>query len=113
MVAGRAWGERLYQDPAFVAALAQRWRDLRGAGLRESLLRRIDLHAKRLTVTGAVDRNFTRWPVLGVNVWPSPPASPLPTTYVGEVDALRSWLDRRIAWLDAHIHEIDQHGFTS
>ena len=47
-----------------------------------------------------------RWPVLGVRVWPNPPDAVRRTTYAAEVGALRTWLDRRIAWMDAHVHEL-------
>jgi hypothetical protein len=28
------------------------------------------------------------------------------TSYADEVAALRSWLTRRIAWMDTHVHEL-------
>jgi hypothetical protein len=103
MLARRDWAQRLYRDRRFVAALADRWRTLRADGLREALLRRVDRHAGRLTASGAAGRNFRRWPVLGRRVWPNPPAARSRTTYSSEVRALRSWLTRRVAWLDRHI----------
>jgi CotH kinase protein len=106
MLERRVWAQRLYRDPAFVRAATARWRELRAAGLRRHLLRSVSRHARRLTATGAAGRNFRRWPVLGVRVWPNPPAAVRRTTYAGEVRALRSWLTRRIAWMDAHVHEL-------
>jgi len=102
----KKWASRLYADPAFVPALTQRWRELRAAGLVEDLLVRVDRHAARLSATGAARRNFDRWPVLGVRVWPNPPESVDRTTYRSEVDALRTWLLARVAWMDAHVHEL-------
>ena len=86
--------------------MADRWRALRADRLRRALLGGVARHARRLSATGAAARNFARWPVLGVRVWPNPPEAVQRTTYASEVAALRSWLDRRIAWMDGHVHEL-------
>ncbi|HYI19169.1 MAG TPA: CotH kinase family protein [Solirubrobacteraceae bacterium] len=103
MLAKRSWGGRFYEDPALVAAMRARWRELREGGLKGWLLRTVDQTAGRLRRTGAAGRNFRRWPVLGVRVWPNPPAAVRRTTYGAEVRALRSWLVRRVAWLDRNV----------
>ena len=106
MLEDRAWASRLYRDPAFVAAVVARWEGLRADGLRRDLLRSVAGHARRLTATGAAARNFARWPVLGVRVWPNPPAAVHRTTYASEVAALRRWLGARIEWMDDHVREL-------
>jgi len=106
MLAERGWAERLYADPAFVAAVAARWRELRDAGLREALLADVAKNASRLIATGAAGRNFRRWPVLGEVIWPNPSDAASRTTYASEVHTLTAWLDARISWLDAHVHEL-------
>jgi len=106
MLEKRVWAHELYRDPAFVRAATARWRELRTAGLRRDLLRSVGRHARRLTATGAAGRNFRRWPVLGVRVWPNPPEAVRRTSYASEVAALRRWLERRLAWMDAHVHEL-------
>ena len=106
MLEDRAWAGRLYRDPRFVDAVAARWRALRADGLRRALLSDLARNARRLEATGAAARNFRRWPVLGVRVWPNPPEAVRRTTYASEVAALRSWLERRIAWMDGHVGEL-------
>ena len=106
MLEDRVWAHQLYSDPGFVRDATARWRELRRAGLRRELLSSAARHARRLTATGAAGRNFRRWPVLGVRVWPNPPAAVGRTSYGSEVRALRSWLKRRIAWMDGHVHEL-------
>jgi hypothetical protein len=49
---------------------------------------------------GAVGRNFRRWPVLDRRIWPNPVAR---GSYRAEVRFLRSWLERRIRWIDRNI----------
>ena len=48
----------------------------------------------------AIDLNFTKWPILGIYVWPNP--SPIPADYTGEITNLKNWVTNRIAWLDAN-----------
>jgi hypothetical protein len=106
MLEDRQWASRLLSDPAFVDAVVARWEGLRARGLRDDLLGSVGAHAARLEATGAAARNFARWPVLGVRVWPNPPDAVTRTTYASEVAALRSWLEQRIAWLDGHVREL-------
>ena len=95
MLARRDWAERLYRDRGFRRALARRWRELRAAGLRRDVLAAVA--RSRSELRGAAGRNFRRWPVLDRRIWPNPVAR---GSYRAEVRALRSWLVRRIAWLD-------------
>jgi hypothetical protein len=95
MLSRRDWAERLYSDRAFMRRMAARWRSLRGAGLRRDVFATVDGAGAQLR--GAVVPNFRRWPVLDRRIWPNPRAR---GSYRAEVGFLRSWLDRRIRWLD-------------
>lgn len=98
MLAQRRWAERLYGDPAFVAAFERRWRELRRTGVVGRVIRGIDVDAR--TLRGPQQRNFQRWPVLRTVVWPNPAAR---GSHAAEVAHLKSWLTRRAAWIDANI----------
>jgi hypothetical protein len=98
MLARRDWAERLYRDRTFKRAMARRWRELRAAGLRGRVLATVEQSRRELR--GAVGRNFHRWPVLDRRIWPNPVAR---GSYRAEVRFLRSWLKRRIAWLDRRL----------
>ena len=101
MLPDRTWTERLYRKPAFTRTMAQRWRELRRAGLRRDVLRTIDAMTSELR--RPVARNFQRWKILGRYVPPNPRdprTGRYRTTWKSEVAFLRSWLTRRIAWLD-------------
>ena len=106
MLEDRQWASRLLSDPAFVDAVVARWEALRARGLERDLLRAVDGTARRLEASGAAARNFARWPVLGVRIWPNPPEAVNRTTYASEVAALRAWLVQRIAWMDGHVREL-------
>jgi hypothetical protein len=107
MLRTRDWARALYRDGRFMRSLAARWRALRAGGLTAALLADVDRHARRLTASGAAGRNFRRWPVLGRRIWPNPAAAVGRTTYASEVRALRSWLVRRIAWLDRNVDRLN------
>ena len=90
------WLRRIAQDPAFLQALDNRWRELRvGVLTAPALMAKIDEVA--LLLGEAQERNFRRWPVLGTYVWPN--------DFVGdsheeEVAYLKTWFRERLAWMD-------------
>jgi spore coat protein CotH len=99
------WWSSLFKDDAFVTAYVERWKELRGGLLSDEALRaRIDELAGEIGDTHV--RNFRRWPILGVEVWPNP--MPDPTSYSGQLDELRRWLVERAAWMDANIDLLRQ-----
>ena len=77
-------------------------RPLAGAARRracsENLHAAIDANVRELR--GELNRNFTRWPVLHRRIWPNGAAR---GSHSAEVRHLRSWLDRRIAWIDRNV----------
>ncbi|MHC4608495.1 MAG: CotH kinase family protein [Planctomycetota bacterium] len=90
---------RIFEDPAFRRRYAKRWAGLRRGPLRtEALLADIDRTAALLDE--ARKRNFTRWMVLGREVWPNRRVF---DTYEEEVAYLKDWLAKRLAWMDGAI----------
>lgn len=94
------WWDKLLQDPLFVIHLRCRWEELRSGIFSEPyLFNYVDSVASLLYESK--DRNFERWPILGIYVWPNP--SPIPVDYAGEIDNLKTWLHNRTQWLDANL----------
>ncbi len=90
---------RFFEDTLFMNRLRCRWEELRQTAFNPDTIKsEIDSLAEILG--GATDRNFTKWPILGVYVWPNP--SPIPADYPGEIDKLKDWTGFRITWLDEH-----------
>ncbi len=93
------WFTQLLRDPAFVDQVRSRWQTLRRGLLSDAALQsRIDALARPLT--NAAQRNFQRWPnlstaLIGFFITPTAP------TWQGQVQYLRDWMQRRIAWLDS------------
>lgn len=94
------WWPRLMEDSTFVDAVRCRWNEL-----RDNVLSPAYVNAYCDSVAAQLDeaqqRNFTVWPILGSYVWPNP--FPLPTTYAGEVQELKDFMNARWAWMDLNL----------
>ncbi len=90
------WWARAMQDPWFQNQLHCRWDELYEETLsKDRMMELID--SIRSPLDGAIERNFERWPILGIYIWPN--------YYVGESHAqeeewLRSWILQRLSWID-------------
>ena len=95
------WWYKLNTDPDYTAALKARWAQYRRSNLREDrIMATIDSLASEVTACGAVDRNSEAWPRWGQYVWPN---YYVVDSYADEVDYLKQWLARRIAWMDGQL----------
>jgi len=105
------WWDRLFSDPDFYQKTVDRWKFLRADILSdESIFEVIDSLATHLE--GAQQRNFERWQILGVQIWPNDFVG---ATYPSEISELKRWLRNRLWWMDGHIENTSQDitGFNS
>ncbi len=90
------WWARVMEDSWFRNQLRCRWDEL-----FETVLSSEHLHGiidSTIQVMGeSVPRNFRRWPVLGVYIWPN---SYVGQNYSDEEWYLRNWIDDRLEWMD-------------
>ncbi|MBK7149978.1 MAG: CotH kinase family protein [Bacteroidetes bacterium] len=94
--------ERMLQDTLFRARVKCRWNALSSQFLHtDSLFAYIDSTAS--WIDSAQQRNFVKWPILGVPTWPEP--QPLPQTYAAQIQRLKSWITTRFAWMDAQFNQ--------
>jgi hypothetical protein len=94
------WWDKLMTDSVFVNELACRWKELSSTCLQfDSLYTWINSQA--VLLDEAQQRNFTKWPILGVWIWPNP--WPLPETYHEEVVRLQLFAMQRLSWLNAYM----------
>jgi hypothetical protein len=96
------WWPRLMQDPGFVSEMRDTYLNERESGgifSDENIKQMIDELEAELQQPQA--RNFQKWQILGQYVWPQP--DPIASTWKGEVDELRTWLQRRLVWLDSNM----------
>ncbi len=97
------WWQRLIADPVFRNTLRCRWDELRGSILDVNYLNNY-IDAKALELDESQMRNFERWPILGTYVWPNPF---VPSTYQGEINNLKNWMQSRIDWMDFQINNFE------
>ena len=92
------WWYKLITDNKYVNRRFARWAEWRNSNLREDrLMATIDSLANIVTCCGAEQRNSQAWPRWGVKVWPNVYVS---KSHADEIDYLKDWITRRIAWLD-------------
>jgi hypothetical protein len=93
------WLNRMLQDPVFANNVNCRWTDLRAGVLSdEKLTNYIDSLGSILAE--AAERNYDRWPILGVYVWPN---NFIGNTYQEELTYMKNWVLARTAWMDANM----------
>lgn len=112
------WWTRLLEDPEYVHLTNCRWQELRQDVLNtDSLMLWIDSMA--LYLDEAQQRNYTKWPILGIYLWPN---NFVGATYAEEIQYLKDWTTQRLAWLDANMYGacddlgteniLEENGFT-
>ncbi len=91
------WFERLMEDDIYRNKVYCRWSDFRkNEWSDEEVMSIID---SCVVVLGdAVGRNFDKYKTLGQYVWPA--KDPIPATYQGEIDNLKTWTLDRLQWID-------------
>ena len=95
------WWGRLMEDPVYVAKLKTRWDELRGSTLSNAAIQgKIDGYTTTLNQSGAADKNFTLWRVLGLYVWPN---NFVGNSYSQELGYFNTWIEDRLSWMDTQI----------
>ncbi len=93
------WWRRLFEDPEFRLRYADRWFGHRRELLSTARLRQ-DIDDTALLLNEAQVRNFNRWPVLGIYIWPN---WFIAQTYQEEINWMKGWLSNRLTWMDSQI----------
>ena len=97
------WWELLWQDENFRMKASQRYSELRSSIFSEQHI--FEIIDDAVTYLGeAINRNFSRWPILGNYTWPNYHVF---DTYEEEVLYLKSWTTQRLAWMDSEILQLE------
>ena len=93
----------LGRDPAFAEALAARWTELREGPLSDAVIDRW-IEGYLETTAPAVEANFEVWPIDEVRFgWGGEDYLYEVDSYEEEIERVRTWLARRLVWLDENI----------
>ena len=96
---------KLFAESKFKLRLAQRWFDLRANGWATNIITQfIDNTAAYLDE--AQQRNFTRWPILGQEIWRNTPGWAQRNTYQKEVNYMKTFLQSRLTWMDSQLQQV-------
>ncbi len=94
------WWLKLWDDQTFVDQMKCRWKEMRESAWSNSQIFEVADSLVAAIGSGAINRNFNRWPVLGKYIWPN--------YYIGdsheaEVNWMKNWLESRLWWLDSNL----------
>ncbi len=92
------WFRQLFRNDKFVARVTELWRVFYPK-LAEA---EAEMRATARLMDDAQKRNFAKWPILGVYVWPNVNAGSR-TTYQQELDYMLKFLNDRAAWMNTEI----------
>ncbi|MDR1518288.1 MAG: CotH kinase family protein [Dysgonamonadaceae bacterium] len=90
--------DRLFSDPEFADEVKSTYKKYRDSGAisEASLHALVDDYAAKMDESQRL--NFTRWKIMSTKVHQNP--SPLPGSYSGEVQRIKSFISSRIVWMD-------------
>lgn len=91
------WWARAMEDSWFRNRLRCRWDEVYASTLSSDHVQGV-IDSTMQVMGTSISRNYKRWPVLGVYIWPN--------YYVGqsfndEENHLRNWIDGRLEWMDS------------
>lgn len=96
------WWDRLRSDPYFETQLKTRWELLRtNVFSLENINNFIDSCTEVLANSEV--RNFQRFDILSIYIWPN---AYWGGTYSNEINYLKSWINKRLQWMDSKIRLI-------
>ena len=99
------WSKLIWEDNNFKKQFKDRIISKRNGALSNAnILSIIDNMVD--DVSDAVDRNFSRWPILGVKIWPMDLYDHnlyLFNTYDMEINYLKEWFKERLNWIDTQV----------
>ncbi|MGB4849468.1 MAG: CotH kinase family protein [Saprospiraceae bacterium] len=95
------WYIRLFEDTTFLNNLKCTYQEYRKTIFDTTYIFNY-IDSMGVSVQNAEKRHFKKWPILGIS-GPAPEVGAVATTYPAELDTLKSWITKRINWLDANM----------
>ena len=99
--ARNVWYSYLLDIPEFYDLVVARWNDIKDNEVATVINY---IKSKSLEYQNAFERNFEVWPILGLEMWPKPPAKWEIDTFLGNVEFLVDILEARIEFLDSQFN---------
>jgi len=96
-----SWEIRLLQDEEFAGEINSKYFRLRKTIIGETYLHHV-IDSVASLLNEAQERHYQKWPILGINVGTGEYGEQ-PETFDGEIEKFKSWIARRLVWLDANM----------
>ena len=96
------WWQKFRLDPYFNHLLKQRWNFLKTVSINTDYINQF-IDACAYEMREAQVRNFERWNILNIYVWPN---NYISGTYSNELSITKKWIQDRINWMDTQIQAI-------
>ena len=93
------WWELIWQDDYFQNKISERYTELRSIFFSENYIYGV-IDSLVNELGSSVDRNFSKWPILGSYIWPNYYVF---DTFEQEIDYLKGWISDRLSWMDSQI----------
>ena len=94
------WWLKLWDEENFKGMVKDRYNELRLSVLSTNNVNsKIDEYVS--TLGNSVNRNFTKWPILGEYIWPNYQVF---DTHQEEIVYLKSWINNRLTWMDSELN---------
>jgi hypothetical protein len=99
----RGWARDLLRSNRFRQRYVERWHEHRALSLGTAQMAQL-IFSLELELSGAAERNFQKWPILGQYVKAN--RAPYSESFSDEVAKMSRWLEERAGWIDAHIGDL-------
>ncbi|MFA6597760.1 MAG: CotH kinase family protein [Ignavibacteriaceae bacterium] len=96
------WWKKLYADNNFQRQFAERWVVLRKNEFSISTIFNF-IDSLKTVANEARIRNYQRWPILGIYVWPN---YYIGKTYDDEITYFKNWITTRFSWMDKELGKL-------
>ncbi|HQI40598.1 MAG: hypothetical protein B6D44_06045 [Ignavibacteriales bacterium UTCHB2] len=90
------WWKKLFQDQDFQNKVYARWQQTKVNVFNTQVVHNL-IDSLVVLLDEAKTRNFIKWPVLGVHIWPNYYVG---QTYTDEINYLKNWISARLNWME-------------
>jgi len=102
------WWDAMLGDTTFTNALRCRWEELRLTVLHTDTINAY-LDSMTSYLSESQYRNFLRWPVMGIYLWPNSTFYAASTSHAQVLGYMKQWIAGRSVWLDNNIPGVAQY----
>ncbi len=93
------WWKKIMDDTYFKNQVKTRWEYIKSKGIKFEWFNK-NIDSLVVYLNESQQRNFQRWPILGMYVWPN---AYIGQSYTDEIFYLKSWIRDRLTWIENNL----------